>query len=357
MVMRYDRRGIQARRDDNGFIYDTPILTRSGVFVYELPNGKTRREYRPPDEVFKADSLRAYKGLPITEDHHGFVTKNNAHLVVGSILTEGKQDGQNLTADIVIHNTKAVDFGKKELSVGYKVDIDETSGTTEDGEPYDVIQRNIRPNHLAIVTVGRAGNAALNLDAADAVEFNEDGENPMSNTQTTLSDIRLDSGITYQAAPEVIVELNKLKQDAKDAVTAKDKEAARADAAEAKVKELETQVEQIKQDAVSQAKVRVELENVAKVHKVEVKADSTDRALREAVIKAIRQDNADLSQKSDGYIEAAFDIAVSDAKQRADAAGVQRQQLTPSATNQPTFTQDSQTKLIGRAAMIASRNQ
>lgn len=35
MVMRYDRRGIQARRDDNGFIYDTPILTRSGVFVYE----------------------------------------------------------------------------------------------------------------------------------------------------------------------------------------------------------------------------------------------------------------------------------------------------------------------------------
>ena len=341
MVMRYDRRGIQARRDDNGFIYDTPILTRSGVFVYELPNGKTRREYRPPDEVFKADSLRAYKGLPITEDHHGLVTKNNAHLVVGSILTEGKQDGQNLTADIVIHNTKAVDFGKKELSVGYKVDIDETSGTTEDGEPYDVIQRNIRPNHLAIVTVGRAGNAALNLDAADAVEF----------------DIRLDSGITYQAAPEVIVELNKLKQDAKDAVTAKDKEAARADAAEAKVKDLEAQVEQIKQDAVSQAKVRVELENVAKAHKVEVKADSTDRALREAVIKAIRQDNADLSQKSDGYIEAAFDIAVSDAKQRADAAGVQRQQLTPSATNQPTFTQDSQTKLTGRAAMIASRNQ
>lgn len=357
MVMRYDRRGIQARRDDNGFIYDTPILTRTGVFTYVMPDGSKRREYRPPDEVFKADSLRLYKGIPITNEHHGVVTNNNAHLVVGSVLTEGKQDGQNLTADVVIHNTSAVDLGKKELSVGYKVDIDETSGVTEDGEPYDVIQRNIRPNHLAIVTVGRAGNAALNLDAADAVEFNEDGENPMSNTQTTLSDIRLDSGITYQAAPEVIVELNKLKQDAKDAATAKDKEAARADAAEAKVKDLESQIEQIKQDAVSQAKARVELENVAKAHKVEVKADSTDRALREAVIKAIRQDNADLSQKSDGYIEAAFDIAVSDAKQLADAAGLQRQQLTPSATNQTTFTQDGQTKLTGRAAMIASRNQ
>lgn len=359
MVMRYDRRAIQARRDDNGFIYDTPVLTRTGVFVYVLPDGTKRREYRPPDEVFKADSLRAYKGIPITDEHHGVVTKNNAHLVVGSVLTEGKQDGANLTADIVIHNTKAVDLGKKELSVGYSVELEEKSGITEDGEPYDVIQRNIKPNHLAIVKAGRAGNAALNInmDAADAVEFREDGADEMSEPQKTLSDIRLDSGITYQAAPEVIVELNKLKQDAAQAQTAKDKEAARADAAEAKVKELEAQVEQIKQDALNQAKTRVELETVAKAHKVEVKADSTDRALREAVISAIRQDGADLSQKSDGYIEAAFDIAVSDAKKREDAAGSQRQQLTPPAQ---TFTQDNQNgqpKLTGRAAMLASRNQ
>ncbi|MCQ9124352.1 DUF2213 domain-containing protein [Rodentibacter caecimuris] len=355
MVMRYDRRAIQARRDDNGFIYDTPVLTRTGVFVYVLPDGTRRREYRPPDEVFKIDSLRAYKGIPITDEHHGVVTKDNAHLVVGSVLTEGKQDGANLTADIVIHNTKAVDLGKKELSVGYSVELEEKSGVTDDGEPYDVIQRNIKPNHLAIVTAGRAGNAALNLDAADAVEFREDGASKMSEPQKTLSDIRLDSGITYQAAPEVIVEFNKLKQDAAQAQTEKDKESARADAAEAKVKDLEQQIEKIKQDAVSKAKARVELEAVAKAHNVEVKADSTDRALREAVIGAIRQDGADLSQKSDGYIEAAFDIAVADVKKREDAAGIQRQQLTP--TQQTTFTQDGQVKLVGRAAMLASRNQ
>ncbi|OBW92990.1 DUF2213 domain-containing protein [Gallibacterium salpingitidis] len=351
MVMRYDRRAIQARRDDNGFIFDTPVLTRTGVFLYQLPDGTVRREYRPPDEVFKVDSLRAYKGIPITDEHHGVITKEKAHLVVGSVLSEGKQDGNNLTADIVIHNTQAVELGKKELSVGYAVELEMKSGITEDGEPYDAIQRNIKPNHLAIVKVGRAGNARLNMDAADAVEFREDGEPQMSDTK--LADIRLDSGITYQAAPEVIVELNKLKQDVAIALAEKDKEAARADTAEAKVKTLEAEKEKLKQDALVAAKARVELEATAKAHKVEVKADSTDRQLREAVITAIRQDGVDLSQKSDAYIEAAFDMAVAETKSRQDALGSQRSQMTQ------TFTQDGEKteKLTGRAAMLASRNQ
>nr|WP_242510598.1 DUF2213 domain-containing protein [Avibacterium paragallinarum] len=349
--MRYDRRAIQARRDDNGFIFDTPVLTRTGVFLYQLPDGTVRREYHPPEEVFNADSLRLYKGIPITDDHHGVITKDNAHLVVGSVLSEGKQDGKHLTAEVVIHNTQAVDFGKKELSVGYAVELEHKSGITEDGEPYDAIQRNIKPNHLAIVKRGRAGDAKLNMDAADAVEFREDGEPQMS--ETKLSDIRLDSGITYQAAPEVIVEFNKLKQDAANAVAEKDKETARADALEAKVKSLEMEMEKIKQDAVNIAKARVELEGIAKAHKVDVKADSSDRALREAVIGAIRQDGADLSQKSDAYIEAAFDMAMAGAKSRQDALGSQRSQVTQ------TFTQDGQKgeKLTGRAAMLASRNQ
>ncbi|OOF52555.1 DUF2213 domain-containing protein [Rodentibacter trehalosifermentans] len=357
MVMRYDRLALQARRDDNGFIYDTPVLTRTGVFVYVLPDGSKRREYRPPDEVFKADSLRAYKGIPITDEHHGKVTKANAHLVIGSVLSEGRQDGNNLTAEVVIHNTQAVDLGKKELSVGYSVELEEKSGITEDGEAYDCIQRNIKPNHLAIVTRGRAGTAKLNLDAADAVEYREDGASQMTEKNQNLSQIRLDSGIEYPAAPEVIVEFNKLKQDCATAKTEKDKEAARADALQAKVNELEKTQEQLKQDAYNQAKARIKLEETAKSHKVEVKADSTDRQLQEAVISAIRQDGADLSQKSDAYIEAAFDMACAEAKAREDSAGAQRAALTPTQNQNATFNQDGTPKLTGRAAMLASRNQ
>lgn len=78
MAMRYDRLQVKAVQDENGFIRDTPVLTRTGVFVYMLPDGTKRREYRPPDEVFKADSLNAFAGIPITDEHHGEIKGNNA---------------------------------------------------------------------------------------------------------------------------------------------------------------------------------------------------------------------------------------------------------------------------------------
>lgn len=254
-----------------------------------------------------------------------------------------------MIADVVIHNTTPIEQGKKELSVGYEVELDMTSGITEDGEPYDAIQRNIKPNHLAIVVKGRAGNARLNMDAADAVEYQKEDD---AVTTENLTEIRLDSGISYKAAPEVVVEYNKLKQDVAQAVADKDKEAARADTAEAKVKELEANQEKLKQDAFTQAKKRLELEAVAKSHNVEIKADSTDRQLQEAVIKSVRGDSIDLNGRSDGYIEAAFDMAVADGVKRADAEAGQREALT-----KPQMTEDGKEKLTGRAAMLASRNQ
>ena len=344
MVMRYDRYTFKAVKDDHGFIRDTPVL------VYWLPDGTKRREYRPPDEVFKADSLSAFKGIPITDEHHGRITGNNAQgVVIGSVLSDGRQDGNNLIADVVIHNTTPIEQGKKELSVGYEVELDMISGITEDGEPYDAIQRNIKPNHLAIVVKGRAGNARLNMDAADAVEYQKEDD---AVTTENLTEIRLDSGISYKAAPEVVVEYNKLKQDVTQAVADKDKESARADTAEAKVKELEANQEKLKQDAFVQAKRRLELEAVAKSHNVEIKADSTDRQLQEAVIKSVRGDSIDLNGRSDGYIEAAFDMAVTDGAKRADAEAGQREALT-----KPQMSEDGKEKLTGRAAMLASRNQ
>lgn len=352
MVMRYDLQPIRAVRDDNGFIRDTPVLTRTGVFLYVLPDGTTRREYRPPEEVFKADSLDGFKGIPITDEHHGRITGGSSkNLVIGSVLSAGRQDGKNLVADIVIHNIEPVLKGKKELSVGYEVELDETSGITEDGEPYDVIQRNIKPNHLAIVTKGRAGNARLNLDSADAVQTTEK-ENVTQNVSVTLSTIRLDSGIEYQAAPEVIVEMNKLKQDKAEAEKATETAKAEADTAKAKIAELESEKELIKQDAYQSAKARLELEAVAKTHKVEVKADSSDVELKKAVIKAVRGDSLNLDGRSDDYISAAFDLAVSEAAVRADSEANQRKQLTTA-----TMKQDGKQELTGRAKMMAERNK
>jgi len=320
MSIRYDRSPVKATKNEDGFIYDTPILTRTGVFVYLNPDGSERREYRPPEEVFHADSLQGYKGLPITNGHPGLVTSANAaNHTIGAVLGEARQDGNNLIADIVIHNPAAVNAGNKELSVGYKLDLDETPGISPDGERYDAVQRNIRPNHLAIVKKGRAGVARLNMDG-DAV-FND--------KDVTMSKMRLDNGIEYDAAPEVIQAYNKLKQDAADSEAAKAKEQARADAAEADLKKLQSELPQMKQDALAAARSRVELEAVANAHQVEFNADSADRTIKEGVIKAIRGDSVSFDGKSDDYVQAAYDFALQShaEAQKADAVAKQRQDM------------------------------
>lgn len=320
MVMRYDRVAIKATRTDEGFIRDTPVLTRTGVFLYKQKDGTVRRELRLPEHVFKADSLKTLHGIPVTNGHPGKVTKDNASANIGSVLSEGRQDGENLVADVVIHDTKTVDAGNKELSCGYECELIEKQGTWN-GEKYDAIQTDIRHNHLAVVSKGRAGTARLNLDAADAVYINE--------KEVTMPKIRLDSGIEYEAAEEVIQSHAKLKQDVSDAVAECDKEKARADKAEADLKKKESEIEQIKQDSQKQARKRVELEATAKLHGVEVKQDMKDVEIKSAVVMSLRQDT-DLSGKSDDYVSAMFDLAIADAEKGKKAVKTQREDMAVS---------------------------
>jgi hypothetical protein len=320
--LRYDAWPVKAQRNDNGFITDTPVLTRTGVFVYSNGKGGVRREYRPPEAVFAADSLSGYKGIPITSGHPGLVDSKNAKVhTVGTVLTEGRQDGDNLVADIVIHDTSLVDAGHKELSVGYLVTFDETPGVAPNGERYDAIQKSIKPNHLAIVKQGRAGNARLNMDAADAVITEE--------TTMSMEKVRLDSGISYDAAPEVAQELNRVRQEATKARADADKEAARADAAEAEVAKLKDQAEKMREDVRKDIRARLDLEAKAVAHGITVKQDQSDRDIQVAVITAIRGDSVDLTGKSDDYVSAAYDLAIADKQVRLDTVAHQRQSTTP----------------------------
>jgi len=344
-VMRYDRMPLRANRTAEGFIQDTAVLTRTGIFEYREPNGTIRREYRPPEEVFHADSLASFKGKPITDGHPGMVTSKNAKLhTVGSILSEGRADGDNVICDLIIYDTSPVDAGKKELSVGYQLDLDETPGEIN-GDRYDAIQRNIRVNHNALVPRGRAGNARLNLDAADADTTEED-------TTMTMVKVRLDSGISYDAAPEVANAL----QATQDALTAAradiDKEKARADAAEAKLGDAEKATDKIRADAAAAAKARILLEDSATKVGASFKPDATDTEIRSAVIKKVRGDSFDLTGKTDGYIEAAYDLAIAEKGQRQDAVASQRQDLVGQrpAGNNPEVRQDARS---ARERMIA----
>lgn len=329
-VARYDRATLKATRTDEGYLVDTPIVGRTGILIYHNADGTTRRELRRPEEVFHPDSLASFAGKPITDGHRGFITAANAKSVsIGVIKGDGFADGEAVLAPIVIHDgaaiDKAINGGVRELSLGYKVNLDETPGVWN-GEPYDAEQTSIRVNHLAIVPKGRAGNAKLNLDRFDAASFNPDQEEaPMSDT---LSRIRLDSGLEYQAAPEVIVAIEKMRADAAEVATRADAAAKALDAMTAERDALKSQVadaDKLRADALDAARkeivARVALEKAAEAFKVDC-ADKTDRQVREAVILATRAD-ADLAGKSDEYISAAFDIAVA---MRSDAAIVTQRQ-------------------------------
>lgn len=354
-VNRYDRVPLKARFSEDGYLEDSPVLTRTGVFVYKDGKGGLRRELRRADDVFNPDSLASYRNKPVTKGHPGRVSASNVRdHQIGTVTTPGRQDGDNVVSDIVIHDPRVIQQdGWKELSVGYSVDLIEEPGEFN-GERYDAIQTNIRVNHLAVVPAGRAGNARLNLDADDASSFIHEESitmvEKMREDGVKLDRVRLDSGIEYDAAPEVAQAYAKARQDLKDAQDKADQESARADAADAAKIEAESQVEQIKQDALTQARARLELEATAKQYKVEVKQDATDRQIKESVIAAIRGDSIALADKADAYIDAAFDLAVTDTANRADAAADQRKTATVvnMDSTSPASAKSAREKMIAR---------
>jgi hypothetical protein len=344
-VDRYDSIQLpSARIDADGFLHDSPILTRTGVFEYRNPDGSMRREYRPPEEVFRADSLATYKGKPITIRHptEGEVNSRNAkRLMVGTIVSEGRQDGNNVLGDIVIHTPESM--GKsRELSLGYRLDVVEEAGTTPEGEPYTHVQRNIVINHLSVVERARAGPVArLNMDGNEILEDESEGNKHMAK-------IRLD-GIEYEAAQEVINALEKANTRADESKIHKgklqtnlDTVTAERDSLKVKVESFPGELEKVRKDAADTlkdaVKNRVELIDTAKAFKVDKTDEMTDKDIKVAVIKAVHGDAFDVAGKSDDYINAAFDLAKAD--KRADAMKQQRQQVNQSPKNNRTDTND-----------------
>lgn len=325
-MQRYDSYRIKAVKTKEGFIRDTPIIGRTGILKYRNADGSERLEYRPPDEAFNADSLKSLEGMPITVGHKAMVTAQNAARVqpIGTILSSGRQDGNDIVADVVIYDLPT---SARELSCGYNLDLDETPGTTPDGQHYDAVQRNIRYNHVAVVPKGRAGVARLNMDGEQIAE-DESEEQTMNMTK-----VRTDNGIEYDAAPEVGVYVGKLQDEIKDQKTKLDQLQAKYDASLDDLKkakqEKEDAIKENKEKMDAAIKERVSMLDVAKQHKIEKADEMSNMDIKKAVIKAVRGDSFSFDGKSDDYIDAAFDMAKDDAKHdtHADGLAKQRQNL------------------------------
>lgn len=315
-MQRYDFYTLpKATKTDEGFIRDVPIIGRTGLLTYFNADGSKRIEYRPPEEAFNADSLASIKGKPITMGHVAMVNSKNAKQVkpIGSVLSDARQDGNNIVADIVIYDE--LPANKRELSCGYSVDVEEVAGTTPDGQHYDAIQRNIRYNHLAVVAKGRAGNARLNLDSAGEQILLEERKDD----ERMSVKLRLDSGIDYDVPAEVKVAFDALTAEKSELTKAKDVAEAAKDVAEENLKKEKEEKEKIvkanKDSFDSAVKERLDMLNVAVKHGIKdaEKMDSAD--IKKEVIKKVHGD-IKLDGKSDDYVQALFDMA----KDKADSA-------------------------------------
>lgn len=169
---------------DEGYLVDHPVVTTCGIFEYQNEDGSIRRELRLPEHVFIEKSLKSYKGKPIIITHDaGEVDKSNVRREqIGTIMSEGYQDGDSVRCEIIIHDTDALrKCGLKELSLGYSLDTIDEPGEWN-GEPYDCIQKNIEINHLALVGEARAGESArLNIDGRDDNKTLKGGRISMQN--------------------------------------------------------------------------------------------------------------------------------------------------------------------------------
>jgi hypothetical protein len=319
-MQRYDNYAIQAIKTDEGFVRDAPIIGRTGILEYRNVDGSIRREYRPPEEAFNADSLASIRGKPITLGHHGLVSSANYRETkpVGTVISDGRQDGNNIRADVVIYS---LDTDDRELSCGYQTELEETPGVTEDGQHYDAIQRNIVYNHLAIVPRGRAGNARLNMDGEQILE---------SEVDKMSKKIKLDNGIEYDVPAEVEVAFGAM-------IAKADEQKKELDAMTAKFDSATAEIEKLKQDAVKAeadfkakfdeaVKTTIELRTIAQKHGIEKADEMSNDEIKKAVVAKVHP-KLSLDGKSAEYIEVAFDLAKDTEVQHEDAMAEQRKAL------------------------------
>lgn len=327
------------KTNEDGFMKGKAVITNVGVFSYALPGGQVRRELRPPEEVFHPDSLMSLSMAPLTNDHPSerVTTDNVKKYQVGSLGEFPMRDEYHVSAPIVINDAEAiadVQTGKRGLSAGYSVDLEETPGVWM-GVPYDAIQRNIRYNHVAIVDRGRAGDAAkIHMDGLttqqNAIGVQIQMEDNMS--QPILKTINMD-GIEYQAEESVLVALNGVKTKLDS--TTEELKTAKNDAEEQKAKTIELQakldsateeLEELKKDTgVSQEKIdeavaqKLALITAANKAGVEIKEDMSDLDVKKAVIISVSPNaKSKLDGADEAYVQVRFDVALETLSERDD---------------------------------------
>ena len=180
--MTFDAAPSQRRKDENGFMHvDSSHITKEQVVKYygrEIPGWQELKldperlynVYRPADEIEKA--APTFDGLPLLLQHHlESADEPQKEFRVGSI-SRPVWNAPYLDCDLHITDGAAIDAIEhgdfKEISAAYLYDPVLERGTF-DGDDYEIVMRNLRGNHVALVEKGRAGADVVVADSAPRV--------------------------------------------------------------------------------------------------------------------------------------------------------------------------------------------
>lgn len=186
MTTKKEESAMDARTvDGNGWfeVKENPI-SKVGIFPYAgrqlgLTGPDADRIFqvlRPPEELGDPECVESFKLIPWIDEH--VMLGPNAREITDRAMDAEQKGVQGVIGEDVFFrdgtlfaNIKAfsatlaalIQAGKRELSAGYRCIYDMTAGVWN-GQSYDVVQRKIRGNHLALVKEGRMGPDVAVMD-------------------------------------------------------------------------------------------------------------------------------------------------------------------------------------------------
>ena len=295
--------------DDNGFLHVAiSNITKEQVAPYlgsEIPNferlglkpDSIYKVYRPAEELKKA--VISSNGIPIQLDHHAdFADAPAKETRVGSTGTDGIFNAPYLQNSLHIQDADAIkridDGSMRELSLGYRYTPEKKSGVFN-GEPYDLIMRDISCNHLALVEEGRAGHDVLVKDSKSTL-------NEVTNMSDKVEKMEIALADQMISTANMLKDLHKVDAMGNVVDITKDEEISTM---EDKLNEFLAKLEEA---GIDKDEARAKSEEIIKA-KSEVEAEDEDLGTKEEVKEDLGEDD-DLTDKEE--IESEEDLGEDD---------------------------------------------
>lgn len=335
-------------RTKEGYLNINALTTRVGIFKYQQSDGSIVRQYRPASEVLNKDSYSTLSNVPVTNEHpKEFVNSKNIKKYQVGFVRDSIEvvDNKFLKAKLVIQDddtiNEIISNKKIEVSCGYTCMHEQKDGEFE-RERYDIIQRDINYNHLAIVYRGRAGSQVkLTYDSADSDlsimitdELKDKKENQKENqkedqncvnTRKKMETIILD-GVSQEVSADFKAKYDALQNskqvaDQADKIESLQKELdsiqAECDSAKEKVVKLETEIKEYDSAISERNKLDLVAEAMSKglikdgdieIADIEI-AEISELEIKKAILE---KNEVKMSRDSEAYIEGRYEDFILD---------------------------------------------